>query len=75
MQQAIQLFLSVSLAQQALSGSNTTWARFFNLCAISLPLPRERGLPVGLMLVARNGHDHRLFRIAAAVERLFACPE
>jgi len=25
-----------------------------------------------LMLVARNGHDHRLFRIAAAVERLFA---
>jgi len=25
-----------------------------------------------LMLVARNGNDHRLFRIAAAVERLFA---
>jgi hypothetical protein len=25
-----------------------------------------------LMLVARNGHDHRLFRIAAAVEQLFA---
>jgi len=24
------------------------------------------------MLVARNGHDHRLFRIAAAVEQLFA---
>ena len=45
---------------------------FFDLCAISLPLPREGGLPVGLMLVARNGHDRRLFRIAAAVERLFA---
>jgi len=30
------------------------------------------GLPVGLMLVARNGHDRRLFRMAAAVERLFA---
>jgi aspartyl-tRNA(Asn)/glutamyl-tRNA(Gln) amidotransferase subunit A len=29
-------------------------------------------LPVGLMLVARNGHDRRLLRIAAAVERLFA---
>jgi aspartyl-tRNA(Asn)/glutamyl-tRNA(Gln) amidotransferase subunit A len=27
-------------------------------------------LPVGLMLIARNGHDRRLFRIAAAVERL-----
>jgi len=24
------------------------------------------------MLVARNGHDRRLFRMAAAVERLFA---
>jgi aspartyl-tRNA(Asn)/glutamyl-tRNA(Gln) amidotransferase subunit A len=45
---------------------------FFDLCAISLPLPREGGLPVRLMLVARNGHDHRLFRVAAAVERLFA---
>ena len=44
---------------------------FFDLCAISLPLPREGGLPVGLMLVVRNGHDRRLFRIAAAVEKLF----
>jgi aspartyl-tRNA(Asn)/glutamyl-tRNA(Gln) amidotransferase subunit A len=60
------------LAQQALFGSNTNWTSFFDLCAISLPLPREGGLPVGLMLVARHGHDHRLFRIAAAVERLFA---
>jgi aspartyl-tRNA(Asn)/glutamyl-tRNA(Gln) amidotransferase subunit A len=60
------------LAQQALFGSNTNWASFFNLCAISLPLPREGGLPVGFMLVSRHGHDHRLFRIAAAVERLFA---
>jgi aspartyl-tRNA(Asn)/glutamyl-tRNA(Gln) amidotransferase subunit A len=59
------------LTQQALFGSNTSWGSFFNLCAISLPLPREGGLPVGLMLVARHGHDHRLFRIAAAVERLF----
>jgi aspartyl-tRNA(Asn)/glutamyl-tRNA(Gln) amidotransferase subunit A len=59
------------LAQQALFGSNTLWVSFFSLCAISVPLPREGGLPVGLMLVARNGHDRRLFRIAAAVERLF----
>jgi len=35
-------------------------------------LPRDGGLPAGLMLVARNGHDHRLLRIAAAVERLLA---
>jgi Asp-tRNA(Asn)/Glu-tRNA(Gln) amidotransferase A subunit family amidase len=32
----------------------------------------EGGLPVGLMLVARNGHDRRLLQIASAVERLFA---
>jgi len=51
---------------------NTSIANFFDLCAISLPLPRQGGLPCGLMLVARNGHDHRLFRIAAAVERLLA---
>jgi aspartyl-tRNA(Asn)/glutamyl-tRNA(Gln) amidotransferase subunit A len=51
---------------------NTSIVNFFDQCAISLPLPRDGGLPVGLMLVARNGHDHRLFRIAAAVERLFA---
>jgi len=49
---------------------NTSIWNFFNCCAISLPLPREGGLPVGLMLVVRNGQDHRLFRIAAAVERL-----
>jgi len=51
---------------------NTSIANFFDLCAISLPLPRDGGLPVGLMLIVRNGHDHRLFRIAAAVERLLA---
>jgi aspartyl-tRNA(Asn)/glutamyl-tRNA(Gln) amidotransferase subunit A len=51
---------------------NPAIANFFDLCAISLPLPRGGGLPVGLMLVARNGDDHRLFRMAAAVERLFA---
>jgi aspartyl-tRNA(Asn)/glutamyl-tRNA(Gln) amidotransferase subunit A len=51
---------------------NTSIWNFFDCCAISLPLPREGGLPTGLMLVARNGNDRRLFRIAAAVERLFA---
>ena len=51
---------------------NTVIANFFDLCAISIPVPRDGGLPTGLMLVARNGQDHRLFRIAAAVERIFA---
>jgi aspartyl-tRNA(Asn)/glutamyl-tRNA(Gln) amidotransferase subunit A len=56
----------------AISLRNTSIANFFDLCAISLPLPRDGGLPVGLMLMGRNGDDRRLFAIAAAVERLFA---
>jgi len=47
---------------------NTAMINFFDLCAISLPLPRGDGLAAGLMLVGRNGYDGRLFRIAAAVE-------
>jgi aspartyl-tRNA(Asn)/glutamyl-tRNA(Gln) amidotransferase subunit A len=50
---------------------NTVIVNFFDLCAISIPIPRESGLPAGLMLIARNGQDNRLFRIAMAVERLF----
>jgi aspartyl-tRNA(Asn)/glutamyl-tRNA(Gln) amidotransferase subunit A len=50
---------------------NTAIVNFFDLCAISLPLPRGGGPHVGLMLVARNGHDRRLFEIAAAVEEAF----
>ena len=51
---------------------NTAIANFFDLCAISLPMPRAGGLPTGLMLVGRNGQDRRLFQMAAAVERLLA---
>jgi aspartyl-tRNA(Asn)/glutamyl-tRNA(Gln) amidotransferase subunit A len=59
------------MARNALLLRNTTIGNFFDLCAISLPLPGA-GLPCGLMLLARNGQDHRLLRIAAAVEKLFA---
>src|SRR5215831_18580352 len=58
-------------AKNLLALRNPAIVNFFDLCAISLPLPRAGGLPVGLMLVARNGHDRRLLRMAAAVERLF----
>ncbi len=60
------------MAQNAMALRNTTIANFFDLTAISLPLPRDGGLPTGLMLFARNGHDRRLLRIAAAVEKVFA---
>jgi aspartyl-tRNA(Asn)/glutamyl-tRNA(Gln) amidotransferase subunit A len=51
---------------------NTAIGNFFDLCAISLPLPRGQGLPAGLMILARNGDDHRLFRVASAVERMMS---
>ena len=51
---------------------NTTIGNFFDLTAVSLPLPRNGQLPTGLMLLARNGSDKKLLQIAAAVERLFA---
>jgi aspartyl-tRNA(Asn)/glutamyl-tRNA(Gln) amidotransferase subunit A len=50
---------------------NTMTWNFFDNCAISIPIPGS-GLPVGLMLVGRNGHDRRLFEIAGGIERLFA---
>src|SRR5262245_42246592 len=59
----------VSASLEAFIGKNTLGARntniinFFDLCAISLPIPRGEGLPVGLMLVARNGQDHKLLRM------------
>jgi aspartyl-tRNA(Asn)/glutamyl-tRNA(Gln) amidotransferase subunit A len=59
-------------AKSPLLAGNTSLVNFLDLCAISLPIPRAGGLPVGLMLVARNGHDRRLLQIALAVERLFA---
>jgi aspartyl-tRNA(Asn)/glutamyl-tRNA(Gln) amidotransferase subunit A len=59
-------------AKNGLLLRNTAIGNFFDLCAISLPLPPANGLPVGLMLMARNGHDRRLFRIATAIEQLFS---
>jgi aspartyl-tRNA(Asn)/glutamyl-tRNA(Gln) amidotransferase subunit A len=46
---------------------NTAFANFFDLCAISLPMPTG-GLPAGLQLVGRGGEDRKLFAIARALE-------
>ncbi|WP_026620077.1 aspartyl-tRNA(Asn)/glutamyl-tRNA(Gln) amidotransferase subunit A [Ensifer sp. WSM1721] len=48
---------------------NTQVANQFDLTAITLPMPGTR-LPAGLMLMARNGADERLLRLAASVESL-----
>ncbi len=60
---------SVFAARNAAVLRNTAIINFFDLCAISLPLPAA--LPVGLMAVVRNGQDRRLLRIAAAIAPLF----
>jgi aspartyl-tRNA(Asn)/glutamyl-tRNA(Gln) amidotransferase subunit A len=60
---------AVFAARNAAVLRNTSIINFFDLCAISLPLPAE--LPVGLMAVVRNGQDRRLLRIAAAIAPLF----
>jgi aspartyl-tRNA(Asn)/glutamyl-tRNA(Gln) amidotransferase subunit A len=52
---------------------NTAIINFFDLCAVTLPLPAAPpALPVGLMVVARNGQDRRLLNMAAALATLFA---
>jgi aspartyl-tRNA(Asn)/glutamyl-tRNA(Gln) amidotransferase subunit A len=60
---------AVFAARNAAVLRNTSIINFFDLCAISLPLPAE--LPVGLMAVVRNGQDRRLLQIAAAIAPLF----
>jgi aspartyl-tRNA(Asn)/glutamyl-tRNA(Gln) amidotransferase subunit A len=60
----------VFAARNSMLLRNTSIGNFFDLCGVSLPLPAP--LPVGLMLLARNGHDHALLRIAAGVETLLA---
>ncbi len=47
---------------------NTVIGNFFDLCGITLPLSAP--LPIGLMLLARNGDDRKLLRIAAAIMEL-----
>ncbi len=48
---------------------NTSGANYLGLCAITLPVALVgAGLPVGLQLMARGGHDVRLIAIARAVE-------
>ena len=59
----------VFAARNAALLRNTAIINFFDLCAVSLPISAAPALPVGLMLIARNGQDHRLLNIAAAVEK------
>lgn len=47
---------------------NPSVANLLNACSISLPCHAPETAPVGLMLMAPGGEDHRLIAIAAAIE-------
>ncbi len=51
---------------------NPSVFNFFDLPALSLPLPRRGGLAVGLMLVGRRGGDRELLALGAAIEGLLS---
>jgi aspartyl-tRNA(Asn)/glutamyl-tRNA(Gln) amidotransferase subunit A len=58
------------LRTNALLLRNPSVFNFFDLPALSLPLPRQGGLAVGLMLVGKRGADRELLALGAAVEAL-----
>jgi aspartyl-tRNA(Asn)/glutamyl-tRNA(Gln) amidotransferase subunit A len=60
----------VFLRTNALLLRNPSVFNFFDLPALSLPLPRQNGLAVGLMLVGQRGADRELLALAASVEQV-----
>jgi len=51
---------------------NTNPFNFYDCPALTLPLPVDDGLPIGLMLTGAPFGDRRLLSVGAAVERLLA---
>ncbi|MDH5537939.1 MAG: amidase [Rhizobacter sp.] len=50
---------------------NPSVFNFFDLPALTLPVPTAGPLPVGLMVVGRRGCDRELLSVSAAIEALF----
>jgi len=53
----------------ALMLRNTAFGNFFDLCGLSLPMPKA-GMPAGLMLLGAHGSDAALLATGLAVEAL-----
>ena len=51
---------------------NTTVGNLLDLCAVSLPCQASGDLPVGLMVVCRNGFDRTALAVAEAAEAALA---
>ena len=58
-------------AQNLLALRNTSLVNYLGLCAVTIPVGRDRaGMPVGLQLIARGGEDERLLAVASSVARV-----
>jgi aspartyl-tRNA(Asn)/glutamyl-tRNA(Gln) amidotransferase subunit A len=51
---------------------NTSVGNFLDTCAISVPCEAPGEAPVGLMLMAPNGHDDHVFRVARGAEAILS---
>lgn len=60
------------MRQNLMTLRNTLIINILDGCSISLPMHQPGAAPCGLMLSAIGGSDHRLFDLAAAVERELA---
>lgn len=58
-------------AVNALMLRNTAFGNFFDLCGLSLPMPKA-GMPAGLMLMGAHGSDKALLSVALGLEPLLA---
>ncbi len=54
---------------------NTHPINLLALCAITMPVALDAvGMPVGMQLVARHGHEERLLAVALACEKQLGTP-
>lgn len=60
------------LKMNALLLRNPSIFNFYDLPALSLPLPTDGGLPIGLMVVGRRRRDRELLALGAAIEKVLA---
>ncbi|HEY4143309.1 MAG TPA: amidase [Pseudolabrys sp.] len=49
---------------------NPTVANFLDACSISIPCHGAGAAPIGLMLIAAHGDDHRLLAMSSCIERV-----
>lgn len=54
---------------------NSQPINIFGQCAISIPIPTSRGMPIGLQVAGAPGNDRKVLEIALTLERLLGFQE